>query len=427
MVAPSRSYRTYTYSEPGYRRLFDEAGFGVCDSYWAEPGYNQPYRLTPLDAESVTENLNENLFDPVSGHRRSLQSSVKRALSRAGMLKYIVPEFVFILRKAGQPATLNWDGILPDSFKVKPHLRLTTYQFAKKTTIRVSSDSQPGLVVKCSTPAPGSSDLLATEYGELDSMATAVAASPGGSPFAVPAPLGSRVVGANLMTAESRAPGEQLSLLLFRLSSAARLAFLRERLPALGEVGTTIVQQLLASSHQASAAPWLALAGPRLTPSGQARASKIDGLYAKWSAHGDLTIENIMFDAFASNGQTVTVIDWEFVRRGLPPLYDLFVLHLSILRAIPVPADVAASVRDPMLALFQTAFFHENEWSVLFKDNLRRECARLGVDPAQAHEMFVDSLIFRLGYLVERKVLALSANHVAFIDSALTWKDQFQV
>lgn len=40
-----KEYRSYTYTEGGYRRLLLDAGFAEMSSYWAYPGCNQPYHL----------------------------------------------------------------------------------------------------------------------------------------------------------------------------------------------------------------------------------------------------------------------------------------------------------------------------------------------------------------------------------------------
>src|SRR5712691_7072055 len=59
-----KAYRNYTYSERAYRKLLAESGFASADFYWADPGYDQPYALVPLQTALLREHLRPKLSDP---------------------------------------------------------------------------------------------------------------------------------------------------------------------------------------------------------------------------------------------------------------------------------------------------------------------------------------------------------------------------
>src|SRR6266567_735436 len=82
-----KEYRTYTYSERGYRKLFSEAGFAAVSCFWAQPGYNQPYRLVPLSSPGwVREEFLESLDHPTLRARQSWHRQLKRAAAWSGVL-----------------------------------------------------------------------------------------------------------------------------------------------------------------------------------------------------------------------------------------------------------------------------------------------------------------------------------------------------
>ena len=175
MKTSSRSYRTYTYSAPGFRRLFREAAFQRSECYWAEPGYNQPYCLSPLTRESVAENLDQMQTEAAVGRPLSFTARMKRVLAKVGVLQQFVPEFVFILSNNGAQA-MGWDAVLPPEVSDEPLFQLTTRRFGTKTTLHAYNDAHPGVVLKCSTPGPGSRERISAEYAVLQAIAAKLAA-----------------------------------------------------------------------------------------------------------------------------------------------------------------------------------------------------------------------------------------------------------
>ena len=89
-------YRTYTYSLPGYRKLFSEAGFTKVEVYHAWNGYNKPTVLLPLADDRALR-----AFYRRRTTTSSLRNVVKRAAAdvtaRTGLWQYLASEYVFIL------------------------------------------------------------------------------------------------------------------------------------------------------------------------------------------------------------------------------------------------------------------------------------------------------------------------------------------
>ena len=95
----NRGYRAYTYSLPGYRTLFREAGFTSVTPYHAWDGYNKPTVLLPLENRAALRQFVERL-----GLQESAKSRVKRAIMKAaigsGLWAQMASEYIFLVRKS---------------------------------------------------------------------------------------------------------------------------------------------------------------------------------------------------------------------------------------------------------------------------------------------------------------------------------------
>ena len=100
-----REYRTYTYSELGYRRILGKTGFRVASFYMADPGYNKPLSLVPLQRNALAAHTLHMVSEPTLGSRPRWPRLVKLYLSRLGLLRPFVPEFVIIASKDAPDAT----------------------------------------------------------------------------------------------------------------------------------------------------------------------------------------------------------------------------------------------------------------------------------------------------------------------------------
>lgn len=95
----SREYRTYTYSELGYRRLLHKAGFQRFTFYAAEPGYNKPTSLVPLRRNALTAHILRMMSEPTLGSRHRWRRLAKLYLSRLGLFRAFIPDFVIVANK----------------------------------------------------------------------------------------------------------------------------------------------------------------------------------------------------------------------------------------------------------------------------------------------------------------------------------------
>ena len=92
------SYRTYTYTEAGYRRLFSEAGFSGADFYATIPSYRDVYFLAPLGNAGIMDHFFARLFKISSPRRRVLRLAA-RLLLKLRIFRHFVPELGIAVRK----------------------------------------------------------------------------------------------------------------------------------------------------------------------------------------------------------------------------------------------------------------------------------------------------------------------------------------
>jgi SAM-dependent methyltransferase len=92
-------YRTYTYSLPGYHKLFREAGYGTVRAFHAWNGYNEPTILLPLDKPEALLRFVDSQGWELSG----LLGRAKRLTYRVGALtslwRNLASEFIFLVAK----------------------------------------------------------------------------------------------------------------------------------------------------------------------------------------------------------------------------------------------------------------------------------------------------------------------------------------
>ena len=90
-IRRGKDYRTYTYSQRGYVRLLEEAGFQQADFYCPYPDYREFERIVPVAAGAVKQ-----LFAPTAAWKRMiLQTPLV-----AQLLKWSVPSFSIVAGNA---------------------------------------------------------------------------------------------------------------------------------------------------------------------------------------------------------------------------------------------------------------------------------------------------------------------------------------
>jgi len=92
------SYRTYTYSYWGYKRLLRETGYKEVEIYIAFPGYNLPAYLVPAENASAFRYLIRRMYSPADKFRRLIRWG-SMASSYFGIHRVLAPNFCIYSRK----------------------------------------------------------------------------------------------------------------------------------------------------------------------------------------------------------------------------------------------------------------------------------------------------------------------------------------
>jgi hypothetical protein len=119
-----------------------------------------------------------------------------------------------------------------------------------------------------------------------------------------------------------------------------------------------------------------------------------------WVQHGDFTIENIFLHPATAK---LTVIDWHDLRRGLPPLYDVFSLLVSALSGVATKGSGIGESSRGWETHFLEAFFGNGSAANFFRELLVRACSRLQIPTTELWELFLRFLGVRTNYYVSRE------------------------
>jgi SAM-dependent methyltransferase len=435
---PRREYRTYIYTERGYRDLLAEGHFPAADFFWSDPGYNQPYHLIPLHNSLPEEHFQCKRAEPSQSWRGGWKRRLKAIAGRTGILRFITPDFVIVTQKDGGPRGAwrqrTWQQLseaLPQLPALnEPVFALSTLAFGKKNLIRVfdAALSRMRVMLKASTAAPGSVETLDSAYRALQTAAQLHAKLP--QPlFALPEPLGRQTIGHFVYTAESAAAGLSLAQCAFSASPADRFALLRRELPRAVDVAVQIAGMLRGAAGIPTVNPsWRELPEELRAHSAAVRLAALareewalESRQTPWSQHGDFTIENVFVE---SGRDMIWVIDWEHLVAGTPALYDLFSLLVSALPAVQVEAGVARPGSTPWTERFEAAFFGQGPWTDLYLELLRRACRGLGVSESRAWPQFAQFLLLRANYLGGRGA-RVTREHLTFLQFAAEQSGRF--
>ena len=434
-----RSYRTYTYTQRGYRALLADGGFASSDFFWSEPGYNQPYNVIPLRGSFAADHFEHRLYEPSQSWRRGWKRSLKALVAKTPIVDFIAADFVIVAEKAGAPGGGSWRhrnwARLRAGLPRLPNLRepifaLSTRSFALKNLIRVfdAGASAPGVMLRASTAAPDSVDALNAEYRALETAARQYRdlIDPG---FSMPEPLGTHVIGAFVYAAESAAPGRPLSYFVFSAGASDRRQFMARELARAVDVAIGIAGMLRgAVSIPAASASWRELPvellrdGPLVRLAEEVRAQWERERDAEpWSHHGDFSIENIFS---TSDSGELSVIDWEHLVRGAPALYDVVSLLISALPAVEVGGRAVHFGSEAWIERFTSVFFDRGPWMELYRDLLLQACRGLGVPESQAWPQFMQCLVMRANYFMHRGGRA-QVDHMSFLRVAAELRERF--
>jgi len=94
---------------------------------------------------------------------------------------------------------------------------------------------------------------------------------------------------------------------------------------------------------------------------------------------------------------------WVDLRRGLPPLYDVFSLLVSALPAIVTEENGSVESSRGWEANFLTAFFGNGSGAKFFRELLLAACKSLHIPPKGLWENVSPFLTLRIHYYASRK------------------------
>jgi SAM-dependent methyltransferase len=414
---PQKEYRTYTYTQRGYRKLLKESGFDAVSSYWAEPGYNRPYCLTPLDAPAwIQEHFLYLLDHPSPSPRKSWRRRLKRFIASSGLLPLVLPDFVFFATKRTDRTTklqqwcdkrlqlMERSGGAAEQPPVTWSIQ--THAFARKSILRLgdSSGSADLAYLKTQVGAAAGSESIELEQANLSMVRNRLQES-GASVIAVPRVLGTLRIGHTRYCLESASCGVPLSRMVFgpdyfrdEQRVEADFAQVTERVIDLTEVLSGV------SGVNAIPPEWRELPAelensPELQvgielwhqerrPSDYSCGGRIQ--------HGDLSVENVFLN---SRTGRLEVIDWGDLAAGFPGLYDLFSLFFST-GFLPPAVDTVRfrNEEERWIASFHALFLSEASFGRLVWKLVFRACERLNVAPERVPALLVEFLLVRTHY-----------------------------
>lgn len=418
----NREYRTYTYSEQGYRKLLTDAGFAAVSCYWATPGYNQPHHLVPLTVPPWIRELFFDLSDhPSRLPRASLRRRLKRAFAHLSLLPLVLPEFVLVASGKANRRTkfqiwleeqLSLDrgkpGGLPGLTSINWSLR--THAFAQKSVIRLADAAtgrDAGYLRVC-VGSQADTNWMDVEISNCARIVNGLNAGPN-KLVGVPRALGTLRVGNILYSLESAAQGTSLSRIVYAPNYFTDERRVERDFARVIEAVIELTEVLHRISGVAAINP-----SCRETPEefknqplllaaiqqGRCVRGTSSDYSIAWTQHGDLSVENIFLDLQTGR---IEVIDWADLASGLPPLYDLFTLFFSTAYLAPRDESVRFETEEERwIASFEAMFFCDTGFARIVKNLTLHACDRLGLPAELLPALLLEFLLVRCHYYENR-------------------------
>ena len=439
---PKKEYRTYTYSERGYRGLLADAGFVDVSCYWAEPGYNQPYNLIPLTMPHWVQQQFQDLLDhPGPSPERSWRRKLKRLAARSGLLPLVVPDFMFIAsNQTGRSTKVEtWiqeqlnsgEKCNGSGRRQKQAWALYTQPLSSKSAVRFG-DLESGrdiAFLKAVVGAQNSVDSLEAELANVKKVRPILQSMVSQS-VNVPLDLGILRVCNTSYCLESAAQGTKLSHIVRELpyfadvrrvgSDFARIiADVIDLTVALSNVSNagTIDPGWLEIPEELTNSPDMHMMIKRARYFGDSDA----GSRTVCIQHGDLSVENIFFDRTTGR---IEVIDWADMADGFPPLFDVFSLfystgYLSFAdKVLRFPSE-----EERWITSFDAIFFSDTPFAETCRKLILGSCERLKVPSRLIPALLVEFLIVRANYYRYRaKSVVQHRVHVRLLQSCFERK-----
>jgi SAM-dependent methyltransferase len=418
-----KEYRTYTYSERGYRKLLSDAGFEDMLSYWADPGYNQPYHLIPL---AITDWVNQHhvelLHHPGPAPRRSWRRRLKNIA--LPVVPWILPDFLLLASKQpGRKSKLQtWIGErLAESngnsadFATSPRSAtwaLHTGPFKSKSVVRLG-DAKTGhdvaylkIFTRDRNLGTGFDTEMVNRAKVQDSLAVSTSRS-----IRVPQSYGTLQIGSTAYCLESASHGTHLSVMVRELGYFEDQKRVERDFTQICDG----IVELTSALQQVSEVPainptWREIpeqlkAQPGLADSLEKKRYFRDtsGATSALIQHSDLSVENTFIDR--KSGQ-LEVCDWDDLASGLPPLYDFFQFFYST-GYLPRSKEIVrfASEEDRWIATFNAVFLSDAGFGLLTRRLMGHVCKELNISPKDLPSLLLEFLVIRCHYCQARSAV----------------------
>jgi len=411
-----KQYRTYTYSEGGYRRLLSDAGFAKLSSYWADPGYNQPYSLIPLEIPDwVRQHAADSLNHPGPAPRRSWKRRARKLA--IPFFQPFVSDFVLIAPKQSGPSTelqtwiggclMKGDGTRTAQATPPPIAwALHTRPFKETAIVRIG-DARTGsdlAYLKIFTGEPAGATAFEMEEANRAKVRE-VLNTPPGSLLRVPRSCGTLRIGATSYYLEDASRGTQISGLVRELGYFNDLRRVERDFSQICDriFELTLALQKVTGVRTIPPAwrqvPEMPTNSPDLTRAlGEKRyfQQAAPDASATWVQHGDLSVENAHIDWKTG---VFEVFDWCDLAGGLPPLYDFFQFFLSTGYLPRADERVRfASEEDRWTATFQALFLSDTPVGRVTRRLILQAGERLNISAQQIPSLLLEYVIIRLNY-----------------------------
>jgi SAM-dependent methyltransferase len=406
-IDTTRGYRTYTYSPSGYVRLLTEAGFVSVDLWWPPDGYNLPYRLLRMsDARVVRSHYRRerDYNDRVRGY------SVRRALKdwllvRSGLGGSLLPDDLLALgraphdhgagrRAAGESLIEGLNEAVgadvgPGRGREPCHAAmLTSHGFRNKCVITLVTETGAVRgIAKVANERLPEAKAIERSFELLERLH---AFAERGEPVlrgSIPAAIALLKVGSLVAGVEAPAEGDMLQDLSMRHDYFSDKERVRRHLELIASWLIAVQSALagLTADGAIRAVPtrW------RVAP-GQATEPTVPPESGSWGQHGDFFPENIFLDEISG---TLSVIDWDSVGAGYPPLFDWFSLVTGIYYTRTGARFPKGETVDRLS--FQQTYFERSWFSDIVAGLTRRLSSSCGLDVSWAGEWFAQYLAVR--------------------------------
>jgi SAM-dependent methyltransferase len=440
-----KQYRTYTYSERGYHKLLTEAGFAEVSPYWADPGYNQPYRLVPLAATDWVRQYFEELLDhPGPAPKRSWRRRLKRIAMPFS--PRFVPDFVLLAsRQLGRKTKVQtWveerlresDGIRRDLASSAQSITwsLQTGPFKEKSIVRLRDERTDSdlAYLKVFTGSREAGARFETEVTNRARVQESLNVS--GTPLVrVPRFWGTLRICNTVYHLESPSRGTKISNIVRGLGYFDSARKVERDFSQICDRIIELTSALQNVSEVPTISPtWLEIpeelrSRPDLTRA-LAERRYSQGAFPEhspgWIQHGDFSVENAYIDP--TTGE-IEVFDWSDLAGGLPSLYDFFQVFFSTGYLPPAEENVRfASEEDRWITTFNAVFLSDRGFGRLTRRLILHACERLNVSPQHVPSLLLEFLIIRSHYY-QAKSTVQHRLHLRLLEVCVTAFEQLQL